>query len=47
MAAEVSAYPLQMPHWIAACSIWWQFIPYFLVGAAETFTNVGEHLRRA
>ncbi|KIY96383.1 hypothetical protein MNEG_11578 [Monoraphidium neglectum] len=30
-----------MPHWIAACSIWWQFIPYFLVGAAETFTNVG------
>ena len=22
-------------------SIWWQFIPYFLLGAAETFTNVG------
>ncbi|KIY94866.1 Peptide transporter PTR2 [Monoraphidium neglectum] len=22
-------------------SLWWQFIPYFLLGAAETFTNVG------
>jgi hypothetical protein len=23
-------------------SIWWQVVPYFLLGASETFTNVGE-----
>lgn len=23
------------------CSIWWQFIPYFLVGVSEVFTNIG------
>lgn len=22
-------------------SIWWQFIPYFLLGMSEVFTNVG------
>ena len=22
-------------------SIWWQFLPYFLLGAAEAFTNIG------
>ena len=22
-------------------SIWWQFIPYFLVGVSEVFTNIG------
>lgn len=23
------------------CSIWWQFIPYFLVGVSEVFANIG------
>ena len=27
--------------WTQPVSIWWQFIPYFLLGAAEAFTNVG------
>ncbi|KAI8464338.1 MAG: POT family-domain-containing protein [Monoraphidium minutum] len=29
------------PAFTQTMSIWWQFIPYFLLGAAETFTNVG------
>lgn len=23
------------------CSIWWQFIPYFLTGVGEVFCNIG------
>lgn len=26
---------------VHACSIWWQVIPYFLLGVSEVFTNVG------
>jgi dipeptide/tripeptide permease len=29
------------PEYTEPMSIWWQFIPYFLLGAAEAFTNVG------
>jgi hypothetical protein len=29
-----------VPCW-CPCSIWWQFIPYFLVGVSEVFTNIG------
>ncbi|GBF89822.1 hypothetical protein Rsub_02526 [Raphidocelis subcapitata] len=29
------------PEFAQPMSIWWQFIPYFLLGASEVFTNVG------
>lgn len=29
------------PEYFEYMSIWWQFIPYYLVGAAEVFTNIG------
>jgi len=29
------------PQYISPMSIWWQVIPYFLLGASEVFTNIG------
>ena len=37
LAARPRTYPRLPP----PRSIWWQFIPYFLLGASEVFTNVG------
>ncbi|KAF8073093.1 NPF8.3 [Scenedesmus sp. PABB004] len=39
-AAGPDADPLA-PEFVQPMSIWWQFIPYFLLGASEVFTNIG------
>lgn len=39
-AAGPDADPLD-PKFTEPMSIWWQFIPYFLVGVSEVFTNIG------
>lgn len=37
-SGDATTSPLVVP---AVCSIWWQFIPYFLVGVSEVFCNIG------
>eukprot|EP00775_Hariotina_reticulata_P010432 gene10432-10590_t len=40
IAAGPDADPLD-PEFTQPMSIWWQFIPYFLLGMSEVFTNIG------